>query len=301
MLSIKPAFATAVLLPVICAVAITGCGNDADQQARPGTGTEYVAMGDSYTAAPQLPPQTTKLTPSQCGQSAVNYPHLVARQIHPASFSDRSCTGATLADLSGAQKVSGTVNQPQGTDLGSATKLVTLTIGGNDIPLTELLSQCLQQASADRPCDAEVIASQAGETFQRSFKELADNLPKMFAAIDQRSPSARVFLLGYPQILAPGDAACVERTYFTPAAMTYVDRQILRLNAVLKRAAVAAGQYYVDTYGPSLGHDACESDRTRWVEPVKAAFGAYPFHPNPRGERAFAALVLKAIAIAKPR
>ena len=47
--------------------------------------------------------------------------------------------------------------------------------------------------------------------------------------------------------------------------------------------AAANGARYVDTYTAAIGHDACKSSSTRWVEPLVPGNTAAPFHPNARG------------------
>ncbi|MFD0574477.1 hypothetical protein ACFQ0T_41185 [Kitasatospora gansuensis] len=61
-------------------------------------------------------------------------------------------------------------------------------------------------------------------------------------------------------------------------------------------AAQAAGHgaRYVDTYTPSIGHDACKPTGTRWLEPLFAS-GAAAFHPNAAGEQSMATATLAAI------
>lgn len=59
----------------------------------------YVALGDSYTSGPKIPPQTA--TPAGCDRSGRNYPALVAKELglKAADFRDVSCSGATISDL----------------------------------------------------------------------------------------------------------------------------------------------------------------------------------------------------------
>ena len=64
---------------------------------------------------------------------------------------------------------------------------------------------------------------------------------------------------------------------------------------MLAQQAAATGAVYVDTYGPSIGRDACRSATTRWVEPLVPANPAAPVHPNARGMDGIAAVVRAAI------
>src|SRR5262245_19236412 len=66
----------------------------------PAEAGEYVSLGDSYTAAPLVPPQAPG--PVQCARSAANYPHRLAEQFG-FTLIDVSCAGATTADLTAAR------------------------------------------------------------------------------------------------------------------------------------------------------------------------------------------------------
>jgi hypothetical protein len=55
---------------------------------------------------------------------------------------------------------------------------------------------------------------------------------------------------------------------------------------------------YVDTYTPSIGHDACQPEGTRWIEPPIPGTDAAPVHPNAAGESADAQAVEAAMKTA---
>ena len=65
---------------------------------------------------------------------------------------------------------------------------------------------------------------------------------------------------------------------------------------MLAAQAAAAGATYVDVYGPSLGHDACQLPGIRWVEPVVPLSPAAPVHPNALGMQGMAAVLLDVMA-----
>ncbi|MFJ7627771.1 hypothetical protein ACIQZN_14875 [Streptomyces sp. NPDC097595] len=67
-----------------------------------------------------------------------------------------------------------------------------------------------------------------------------------------------------------------------------------QLDAMMAQRAGTRGAGYVDTYGPSVGHDACQSAGVRWIEPGDSAEGA-GFHPNASGHRSTADAVLAAL------
>jgi lysophospholipase L1-like esterase len=295
------------LIVLTCTLALAGCGGsdskvDGDSVAaakKSWAGVNYIAMGDSYTAAPQLPKQTTQSTPRGCGQSDSNYPHVIGKFVKAKTFVDRSCSGATVTNLYTPQRVRGGSNYPQGIDLKPATQLVTLGIGANDIPLTQLLSYCVAEASPESPCDAASAVQQAGGSFEEAFVALEKILPDVFSGIKAKSPKAVVVVVGYPKILPEDDESCVEKTHISVESMAYVDQQLQKLNAVLKKAATDNGQYFVDTYGPSVGHDACQPANKRWIEPIQALNDVDPFHPNSTGENNFALLAMAQLAKVK--
>ncbi len=64
---------------------------------------------------------------------------------------------------------------------------------------------------------------------------------------------------------------------------------------MLRQRAEAASATYVDTYTPSLGHDACSDPARRWIEPLVPASPAAPMHPNALGEQGMADAVTHAI------
>ena len=56
-----------------------------------------------------------------------------------------------------------------------------------------------------------------------------------------------------------------------------------RLNSMLATQAAANGATLVNWYAVSIGHDACKSSSTRWVEPLVPTNAAAPIHPNKAG------------------
>src|SRR5580698_531385 len=106
--------------------------------------TNYVALGDSYTAdvITTFPP-TTQYVPLGCGQSSSDYPHQVAKLLHVAHFFDASCGGATMTNMTEPQNVVTGTNPPQFSHLSAATDLVTIGIGGNDVGFVGDAESCL--------------------------------------------------------------------------------------------------------------------------------------------------------------
>jgi hypothetical protein len=253
----------------------------------------YVALGDSYTSGPLITPSAPG-APAACLQSSANYPHLVAAAdgLH---LTDRSCSGARAADMTTAQHS----NQPAQFDaLNAATDVVTIGIGGNDHGLflgavvTCSAIDALDPFGVGSPC-----RSAEASTYSNGVAADAATLGSAFARIHVLAPNARVFVVGYPDIL-PQSGSCYSKIPLTSGDVSYLNGIETELNTTLQRQAAAHGATYVDTYTPSIGHDLCQASGTRWIEPPIPGADAAPLHPDAAGEAADARAVEAAFSAA---
>ena len=272
--------AVAVVLVTVALVAGPGA------QAAPAGAApvRYVAMGDSYTAGPLIPHHVGE--PPGCLRSDHNYPHLVARAVG-AELVDVSCSGAETADLNSAQRLLGPDNPPQLDALDPGVGVVSVQIGGNDIGFAEFLGRCLSLLPLGAPCRDHYTRGGVDEISLR-VAETAPRVAAALAEIRRRSPAARVLVVGYPAVLPEQGPGCWPVLPITPADVSYLRDKEKELNAMLAGQAGAAGATYVDLYGPSIGHDACQLPGARWVEPLVPASPAAPVHPNALGMQAMA-------------
>ncbi|MGI5455591.1 SGNH/GDSL hydrolase family protein [Streptomyces sp. CA-249302] len=260
----------------------------------------YVALGDSYTAGPKIPDQNNE--PAGCDRSDRNYPSLVAAGLglKAGDFKDVSCSGATLADLTGRQSTDDGTNPAQLAALSHDTRLVTVGIGGNDIGFASMIKKCVGMgmlydltssfAPEDAPC-----ARKYGAGIEEKTEAAGRKLAKTLDEIERRAPEARVYVVGYPAILPSESAECGREMSLAPGDVTFLRKQEQRLNAMLRQRAEAAGMNYVDTYTSSEGRNACSAEETRWIEPLIPSSPAAPVHPNERGERGMSTAVLHAL------
>ena len=256
------------------------------------TAGSYVAMGDSYTAGPLIPNQ--RPDPPGCGRSDRNYPHLVAAA-RGAALRDPSCSGAETEDLTSPQPVLGGSNPPQLDALDRDVSEISVQIGGNDIGFSELLGRCTALLPLGAPCRDWYTRGGVDEISGR----IAATGPKVAAVLAEarrRSPQARLFVVGYPAILPQVQPGCWPVVPIAPGDVPYLREKEEELDAMLAAQAVAAGATYVDLYGPSVGHDACQLPGIRWVEPLVPLSPAAPVHPNAVGMRATATVLLEAMA-----
>ena len=266
----------------------------------------YVALGDSYTSGPEIPDQVG--VPAGCARSSNDYPALVAQGLRLSADQVRnvSCSGATIADLSAPQTTDDRTNPAQLTALSATTTLVTLGIGGNDVDFANILTRCTaldllpallnSGTSTDHaPCRA-YYTSGGVDQIQQKIQAAAESLDSALREIERRAPHAHIYVVGYPALLPAGGATCAHTLGITQGDVAFLNTEEILLNNMLRQRAKAARAVYVDTYTPSLGHDACADPADRWIEPLIPASPAAPFHPNARGEKGMADAVLRAIA-----
>jgi lysophospholipase L1-like esterase len=257
----------------------------------------FVALGDSYAAAPLVPASPTG-TPAGCLRSTHNYSGDVAASLNAATYLDAACSGAKTTDMTQSQSTSGGTNSPQFTKLAANDSLVTVTIGGNDVGFASILTECVRISATSpfgNPCQRHYTS---GGTDQLAAAVAAAG-PKVAAVlqgIHARAPLAKVLLVGYPDILPSTGTGCWPLVPLAHGDVPYLRATEIALNQVLARAAAANGAAYVDTYTPTIGHDVCQSPGTKWVEGLVPTSPAYPFHPNTHGEQAMATAVLAALS-----
>jgi lysophospholipase L1-like esterase len=255
----------------------------------------YVAIGDSYTAAPELVNQISVSTPTGCDQSDANYPHIVAEHLKVESLTDMSCSGAFTKHLTSAQWTNEGTNQPQEKALSAQTKLVTIGLGGNDSKLLPLFFEC-----AGKPHDAanpsfcvQKFRSGGQNKFVASVKSVRPDIDEMLDVVREKAPNAEAYVVGYPQITPDDGTDCPDEMPFTARDLAYLDEGIVALNAELRSAAAKHKMFYVDTHKPSEGLGVCAPRDRRWIESVVPTAPAFAMHPNPVGELGIAEAVLK--------
>jgi hypothetical protein len=239
----------------------------------------YVALGDSYSAASGvLPPDPTS---PFCARSTANYPHVIAARTG-ASLTDVTCGAAETKDFTQSQYPG---VAPQLDAVRRHTQLVTMTIGGNDNnTFIDAIAECgaagLSTLGRGSPCE-----DTYGNSFRHDIRHKTyPALVKALKAVRHKAPHARVAILGYPWILPPTDG-CFGKMPVAKGDVPYLRKVQATLNNAVRRAAAATGATYVDFSKVSEGHDACQPEGVRWIEPVLQGTNPVVVHPNALGER----------------
>jgi lysophospholipase L1-like esterase len=246
------------------------------------SGLDYVAMGSSFAAGPGVPPIQDSGGAATCARSAANYPSIVAREIG-ANLTDVSCSGATTANL---LTTSQSGQPPQVQAVTAETRVVTVTIGGNDVNYLGSINAFSCQTSGGTNC-----GTVDRDAINQSFPALAGRMENVVEAIRGAAPQARVYLVNYFTLL-PASGVCAN-VPLTDDQATFERSIASRLAEATATAAAATGATLVDLAAASRGHDACSA--SPWVESYRPAAGRSTYHPNEAGMRAAATLVQSAL------
>lgn len=252
-------------------------------------GAHYVAIGDSYTAAPGI------AGPSGfggCGRSQGNYPNLVADELD-LSLVDVSCGGATTEAVARPQRrlVDGPMEPPQIDAISETTDLVTIGIGANDNDVFAwVVNNCIYAATKEPdgdPCARTDAGLPADKTLAARLDELGQRLDDVLARVAEAAPDARVVVVGYPSFF--GEKSCDQFPIAT-GDVAYARRVNEGLVEAQRDAADRAGVEYVDVFSATEGHDMCADDP--WIAGVHPTGPALAYHPYAKEQEVVAELLV---------
>lgn len=222
-------------------------------------GIDYVALGDSYSSG--VGTRIYDPGSGSCLRSPDAYPVLWKREHAPRTFVSVACAGATTTDVLADQVSALTVG----------TRLVTITVGGNDAGFGETVVTCTIATRED--CLSKVDDEEA---FMRN--SLPALLDRTYSAIRRRAPGARVVVLGYPRLFELG--FCL--------AMSEPRRAKLNegadvLAGVLADRAAAHAFTFADVRSRFAGHAVCTRTGAAWINgPTVPPTESY--HPTVTGQ-----------------
>jgi lysophospholipase L1-like esterase len=255
---------------------------------------KYVALGDSYTSAPLVP--LPELLSLGCLRSISNYPKQLAAQLQVTSFADVSCGGADTTNMTQPQATPLGTFPPQFNALTADTDLVTVGIGGNDFGVFgDITGTCPGLRASDpagAPCKQHFTVD-GKDTLADKLAQTQVRITDLVSGIKQRSPKATIVLVGYPKI-APEKGTCPDILPFSDGDYAYLYSIEQKLNQAVENAAKAGGATYVDTFGPSTGHDACAPEGQAWIQGKDLnLLRALNYHPRFEGQAGVASLTFK--------
>lgn len=279
----------------------------------------YVALGDSYSSGDGVLPfeSGSDTETNQCRRSELAYANLVSKSPHTGAslvtgkFS--ACSGAETKHITTDSQYG---ELPQISHLNGNAKVVTISIGGNDIGFKDFGTACVIG-----DCN---FSSSAYATATNKIKSLPDTLKDVYRKILGKAPEARILVLSYPQV-APVktsadlmDARC-PYLYWSGTDSTglkYVpweDAQAARDVVTKLNAAIAMSieevqredtrnqrLRYVEVNGdtsPFAGHTVCATPGDSYFNNLDQWVGhpSYALHPNAKGQQAYGKLIVEAL------
>lgn len=262
--------------------------------------TNYVALGDSYTSSPLTGAVATGV-PASCLQSTNDYPHVVAAALRAASFTDVSCSGAVIANLTQPQtNIDGLGTNPSQLDaLSPSTTLVTIGIGANDANVFGVADECvvvdLLQPTGSACEDRYTV--EGVEKISQLIDQTAPELAAAYQSVHARAPQARELAVGYPAIVPVDGTSCWPLLSVSPDDVSFLASLLVHVDKMIATTAAANGVQYVDTYTPTIGHDVCQPIGAAGFTALLPTSGlSLLMHPDALGEELMAEAVLGAIA-----
>lgn len=281
---------------IVVAVGHNTSGSSARAAALTTAAGPFVALGDSYAAGNLIPTSPTG-TPLGCLRSTHNYSGDIEAS-DASSYVDAACSGATTVDMTQSQSTTIGTNPPQLNSLAADDSIVTITIGGNDFGFSTVLKECATLSATNplgNPCQQH-YTSGGTDQLAAAVAATGPKVATVLQDIHARAPQARVFLVGYPDILPNTGTGCWPLVPLAHGDVPYLRSTEQSLNAMLSQEAAANNATFVDTYTATIGHDVCQPTGTKWIEGLVPTSPAYPFHPNKLGQQAMANQVQAAIA-----
>lgn len=263
-------------------VTVAGCASVPEPAAQPlAPGAKYVAMGSSFAAGAAIGP-TKPDTPERCGRTVNNYASLLAESLDLALV-DVSCGGATTAHVTGPWDELA----PQVDALDETTRLVTVTIGGNDVNYVGSLFMSRCEPGEDVTAGEYVIPCVAPQPPpEAAFRQLEAGLRAIASEVALRAPQAQLVFVQYTTLVP--DTQCAD-TAMT-AANAELNRMIgRRLAEITAQVAAENSAMLLPFDQMSRDHDPCAEEpwANGLADQIDLSRGA-PWHPNAAGHRKIA-------------
>jgi lysophospholipase L1-like esterase len=182
---------------------------------------------------------------------------------------------------------------------------VTVTIGGNDVKFTEFATACVVPLSS-----CSIGSTAYNDSKAEIDNNLAAKLTSTYADILTRASTANIYVLGYPQVAPiktatdPDDPRCTYLSGGSGWGDAIGARDIVtRLNTKIAATVAAMGNtrlHYIDvnaTGSPFVGHTVCADPGESYFNNIDTIVAGkiFVFHPNARGQQAYADLVASAL------
>jgi lysophospholipase L1-like esterase len=250
----------AFLLPLVPALTLLGI-----QPAGAASGP-YTALGDSYSSG--VGTRTYLADSGSCYRSPLAFPVAVAQQLG-ASLTFAACSGARVQDV---------YNQLGSLDAN--TRLVTVSVGGNDAGFVDVITRC----ALPWPWTCWGDITNAANVIQST---LPGRLDALYDTIRGRAPNATVLVVGYPRLF--NGEECNIGARISNGEQVELNRTADLLASTTAARAAAHGFGFVDPRTAYSGHAIC--DDVEWLNGLSNPI-MESYHPNRGGQTGYVPLVL---------
>lgn len=235
-------------------------------------GDKYVALGSSIASGFGIPVQST-----DCGRSDRNYPALIAAE-YGLALTDVSCGAAVIPNIVDTAQGD---HPPQIEAVTPDTKLITVTVGGNDIGYNATALTC---------GDPQTVCA-APASLEADLETARTALQAMIAQLEAAAPSATIVFVTYPREFPEGN--CPELSLTDEEAALLRDMGE-RLEATFVDVVSESDVVFVDPYVVPGDHTGCAAASERWTAGRDAPEG-FPYHPTALGHEAMAEMISTAL------
>jgi lysophospholipase L1-like esterase len=267
----------------------------------------WAALGDSYSSGTGSSSYLGSPNPPLCRRSQQTYSYRVGGGTLPVGDAGeritldqpnlKACDGAKTIDMDFVQNTNGAETR-QLDWVTNRTRLVTVTIGGNDLDFGPTLRRCVLSDCSGAPLIPPDKAS-----------ALQDNLVRLYAKIlPKMRRGGRLVVLNYPAVLPnPGDPVVDPqpsgRCPAVLASLSEAERNRIyqaaaQLSNIISGAIARLGDprvYFVDVLDAFRGHRICSPDP--WANGVDLLDVPETFHPNDRGYVQMASALIRGAGI----
>ncbi len=221
----------------------------------------YVALGDSYSSGVGAGSYIS--SSGSCDRSTNAYSALWANANQPASYTSVACSGATTSSV-----ISGQLSA-----LSSATTLISITIGGNDVGFSSVMETCV--LSSTSTC-VRAISTAEGEI----SGQLPGELNGVLGDISAAAPDARTVVLDYPELYdLSRSAGCIG---LSTTDRTDLNQAADELDSQIQAAAGRYSDVFADVKAAFAGHEICDS--ASWLHSVDFFDIGDSYHPTAAGQ-----------------
>ncbi len=273
---------------------LAGCATAGLPSVDPGAlplGSGYVALGSSNAAGAGIPPLAND-RPARCGASQVSYSRLLAQRLG-LSLTDATCGGAVTASLLAPWN-----ELPAQIDaVTPATRLVTITVGGNDLNYMGVMFASSCRAGLRNPRSLDPATGQCAvpqEPAPAAYARVEQQLVEIVAQVHARAPQARVVLVQY--IALVGTEPCADAPLLVADA-ALARRVAAGLAEATASAARATGADLLPVAAASQDHTPCSTDP--WSRGLARDYDGSqgsPWHPTAAGHAAIAQMLERLLA-----